>query len=156
MVARGGVVTLIQRFGCAVNLNLNVRPHMLVLDGVYEPIGERVRFRCVRAPSDAQIKDLPTRMIARILRHLLSCLRQDDWFTEDAEQLRPAALARRAPVRVPSRCPLRYPFPAVSQFCQSAIERIPTSAQTMRASSVRASIRKRYTAAVMWVFSVSS
>ena len=35
--ARGGVVTLIQRFGGAVNLNLHL--HMVALDGVYTKDG---------------------------------------------------------------------------------------------------------------------
>ena len=80
--ARTGVVTLVQRHGSAANLNVHL--HMLVLDGVYEPIGERVRFHFVPAPSDAQVKHLLTTMIARILRRLL----HDGWLTEDAEQPR--------------------------------------------------------------------
>ena len=61
---------------------------MLVLDGVREPIGEHVRFRCVPAPSDAQMKHLITTMTDRILRRLVRCHLQDGWFTEGAEQSR--------------------------------------------------------------------
>lgn len=48
-IARTGAVTLIQRFGSA--LNLNVHFHMLFLDGVYveNPDGS-ARFRWVGAP----------------------------------------------------------------------------------------------------------
>ena len=80
--ARTGVVTLVQRHGSAGNLNVHL--HMLVLDGAYQPIGERVRFHFVPAPSDAQMQALLIRIIARILRRLV----RDGWLTEDAEQPR--------------------------------------------------------------------
>ena len=51
--ARTGVVTLIQRHGSAANLNVHL--HRLVLDSVYEPVGEGVRYRLVTAPSDTQL-----------------------------------------------------------------------------------------------------
>jgi hypothetical protein len=46
-------VTLIQRFGGALNLNLHF--HMLFLDGVYveRPDGS-LTFRWVKAPTDAE------------------------------------------------------------------------------------------------------
>ncbi len=52
--ARTGAVTLIQRFGSA--LNLNVHFHMLFLDGVHveRPDG-RLRFRWVKAPTSAEL-----------------------------------------------------------------------------------------------------
>ena len=52
--ARTGAVTLIQRFGSA--LNLNVHFHMLFLDGVYieHPDGS-LRFRWVQAPTSAEL-----------------------------------------------------------------------------------------------------
>jgi hypothetical protein len=37
---------------------------MLVLDGVVEPIGERVRFRPLPAPSEAQLQVLLTRLVS--------------------------------------------------------------------------------------------
>ena len=46
--ARTGVVTLIQRFGSA--LNLNVHLHMIVLDGVYTEHNGQARFHPVGAP----------------------------------------------------------------------------------------------------------
>jgi len=65
------VVTLIQRFGSA--LNLNVHFHMLWLDGVYEkttePPQRKPRLRCVRAPSSAQLTHLAG-YAHRVCRHL--------------------------------------------------------------------------------------
>ena len=77
--ARTGVVTLIQRHGSAANLNVHL--HMLVLDGVYEPIGERVRFRPVPAPGEKQLQTLLTRLAARIVRRLT----KDGWLSQDTE-----------------------------------------------------------------------
>jgi hypothetical protein len=47
--AQTGAVTLIQRFGGALNANIHF--HMLFLDGVYidSPHGPRARFRWVKA-----------------------------------------------------------------------------------------------------------
>ncbi len=44
-----GVVTLIQRFGSALNLNIHL--HMIVLDGVYARQNNRLRFHRVKKPS---------------------------------------------------------------------------------------------------------
>jgi hypothetical protein len=64
-----GAVTLIQRFGSA--LNLNVHFHMLVLDGVYSREAEgRLRFVPVPAPSTAELKRLVQRMAERTGRSL--------------------------------------------------------------------------------------
>jgi hypothetical protein len=58
--AQCGAVTLIQRFGSA--LNLNVHFHMLWLDGVYdanvEPPRRKPRLRRARAPTSAQLTQL--------------------------------------------------------------------------------------------------
>ena len=43
-----GAVTLIQRFGCAANLNIHL--HCLVLDGVYQRTEARAVFVEVPAP----------------------------------------------------------------------------------------------------------
>lgn len=71
--ARCGAVTLIQRFGSA--LNLNVHFHMQWLDGVYETTTERPqrkpRLHRARAPSSAQLTVLAGSRIAhRVRRHL--------------------------------------------------------------------------------------
>jgi hypothetical protein len=48
--ARTGAVTLIQRFGSALNLNLHF--HMLFLDGVYvDRLDGSARFRWVSPPT---------------------------------------------------------------------------------------------------------
>ncbi|WP_447610789.1 transposase zinc-binding domain-containing protein, partial [Stenotrophomonas maltophilia] len=68
--AQCGAVTLIQRFGSA--LNLNVHFHMLWLDGVYdanvEPPRRKPRLR--RAPTSAQLTQLANTIAHRVCRHL--------------------------------------------------------------------------------------
>jgi hypothetical protein len=61
--AQTGAVTLIQRFGSALNLNIHF--HMLFLDGVYveRPDGS-LRFRWVKAPTSAEVNHL-THTLAR-------------------------------------------------------------------------------------------
>jgi hypothetical protein len=78
--ARTGAVTLIQRFGGALNLNIHL--HMLFLDGVYveRPDGA-VRFRSVRAPTSAELTHL-----AHIIAHRVGCFLQRQGLLErDAE-----------------------------------------------------------------------
>jgi len=67
--AQAGAVTLIQRFGSA--LNLNVHFHMLFLDGVYveRPEGS-LRFCWVRAPTSAELAGLTQTLAGRIGRFL--------------------------------------------------------------------------------------
>ena len=52
--ACGGIVTLIQRLGSS--LNLNVHLHMLVLDGVYANERGKLRFQPLPAPAPALIR----------------------------------------------------------------------------------------------------
>jgi len=55
--AQTGAVTLIQRFGSALNLNIHF--HMLLLDGVYVGGPNRVaRFRWVKAPTSVELTQL--------------------------------------------------------------------------------------------------
>ena len=61
-------MTLIQRFGSA--LNLNVHLHLLILDGVYLPTSDGLRFRRVPAPSAGHLRKLLDRIIARLVRRL--------------------------------------------------------------------------------------
>ena len=64
-----GAVTLIQRFGSA--LNLNVHFHLLVLAGVYRREGRgNLRFVAVPAPSSAELQALVQRIAERIGRSL--------------------------------------------------------------------------------------
>ena len=72
--AGGGVVTLIQRFGSA--LNMNVHLHMMALDGVYANVGEAPRFRALPAPSSAEMQRLLDVIVVRVLR----CLEHDGPF----------------------------------------------------------------------------
>jgi hypothetical protein len=70
--AQCGAVTLIQRFGSA--LNLNVHFHMLWLDGVYEEDDEspprKPRLHRTRAPTTAQLTHLADTIAYRVCRHL--------------------------------------------------------------------------------------
>ena len=68
-IARTGAVTLIKRFGSA--LNLNVHFHMLFLDGVYadHPDGS-TRFRWVKVPIGAELTQLAHTITHRVGRFL--------------------------------------------------------------------------------------
>jgi len=67
--ARTGAVTLIQRFGSALNRNIHF--HMLFLGGVYvdQPNGA-ARFRWVKSPSSAEITRLTHTIAHRVGRFL--------------------------------------------------------------------------------------
>jgi hypothetical protein len=67
-MAHTGSVTLIQRFGSALNLNIHF--HMLFLDGVYIDIWGATRFRWVEAPTSAELTQL-TQVIARLVGRFL-------------------------------------------------------------------------------------
>lgn len=66
--AATGAVTLIQRFGSA--LNLNVHFHMIFLDGVYVPMGNQPIFRHVPAPTSVQLQVLVQQIAERVGRLL--------------------------------------------------------------------------------------
>jgi hypothetical protein len=67
--ARTGAVTLIQRFGGALNVNLHF--HMLFLDGVYvEGPDGALSFRWVKAPTGAELTALASRIASRVGRFL--------------------------------------------------------------------------------------
>lgn len=63
-----GAVTLIQRFGSALNLNIHF--HLLVLDGAYLVGTEPPVFRRITAPSLAELQALVERLAERIGRSL--------------------------------------------------------------------------------------
>lgn len=67
--AQTGVVTLVQRFGSALNLNIHL--HMIALDGVYT-IGKsgKVKFHRVKAPNQTELRTLLNRVIQRVVRKL--------------------------------------------------------------------------------------
>jgi len=66
--ARTGAVTLIQRFGSALNLNIHF--HLLALDGVYDLTAAGPRFRRVAPPTAAELEALLGQIVTRIARHL--------------------------------------------------------------------------------------
>lgn len=67
--AHTDAVTLIQRFGSA--LNLNVHFHMLYLDGVYaENDCEKVRFHRIKAPTKDELVELVHRVSQRVEKFL--------------------------------------------------------------------------------------
>ncbi|MCG8381788.1 MAG: transposase zinc-binding domain-containing protein, partial [Gammaproteobacteria bacterium] len=60
-----GAVTLIQRFGSALNLNIHF--HMLFLDGVYvDHLSGTARFRWVQAPSSTELTRLAYTIAHRV------------------------------------------------------------------------------------------
>jgi hypothetical protein len=66
--ARTGAVTLIQRFGSALNLNPHL--HMLFLDGAYMFRGSRAVFHCARRLQRDDVVRLLHRLSGRIVRLL--------------------------------------------------------------------------------------
>ena len=66
--ARTGAVTLIQRFGSA--LNLNVHLHMLFLDGAYRFSNNRLTFHRARRPTREELNSLLVTLSHRIVRAL--------------------------------------------------------------------------------------
>jgi hypothetical protein len=64
--ARGGAVTLIQRFGYASNLNIHL--HCLVLNGVYRQGANCAPgFVEAAAPTDAEPDALPQTVVAPLI-----------------------------------------------------------------------------------------
>jgi hypothetical protein len=63
--ARTGAVTLIQRFGSALNLNIHF--HMLFLDGVYvDRLDGSARFRWVSSPATQELTQLSQTIARRV------------------------------------------------------------------------------------------
>jgi len=63
-----GAVTLIQRFGSALNLNSHL--HMLFLDGAYRFDGNKARFHRARRASHDELVQLLDTLSRRIIRVL--------------------------------------------------------------------------------------
>ena len=66
--ARTGAVTLIQRFGSALNINIHL--HMLFVDGVYTFDDERPRLHRGCAPTQPELQRLLRAIAARVTRAL--------------------------------------------------------------------------------------
>ncbi len=64
VTAHAGAVTLIQRFGSALNLNIHF--HLLVLDGVYVGGKDRLAFRRVAPPTKREL-DFPAERVREIV-----------------------------------------------------------------------------------------
>ncbi|MCP5083373.1 MAG: transposase [Alphaproteobacteria bacterium] len=64
-----GIVTFIQRFGSALNLNIHL--HMLVPDGAYTFAHGQARFHRAPAPTEAELERLLQTLIGRITRALV-------------------------------------------------------------------------------------
>ena len=76
-----GSVTVIQRFGGALNLNLHF--HTLVLDGVFnEREDGALRFLPLPAPADRQVAEVLARVVAAVMRLLV---RRGIWVDADGE-----------------------------------------------------------------------
>ncbi len=68
--AKTGAVTLIQRFGGSINLNIHF--HQLFLDGVYE-LDEELRpktFHITKAPTPTQLAEVLNKIIHRTVKHM--------------------------------------------------------------------------------------
>ncbi len=63
-----GAITLIQRFGSALNSNLHF--HMLIPDGVYLTVTPPPCLRTVAAPTTAELQALVQRISERLSFHL--------------------------------------------------------------------------------------
>ena len=67
--AHTGAVTLIQRFGSALNLNLHF--HALFIDGVFSPKSRgELRFHRVNAPTSKELNALVATISERVARYL--------------------------------------------------------------------------------------
>ena len=80
--AKTGAVTLIQRFGSALNLNIHF--HMLFLDGVYEVDSEggAGKFHTIETPLSGEMQRLLQRMSERIAR----LLEREGYLEKDSEE----------------------------------------------------------------------
>lgn len=81
MTAKTGAVTLIQRFGSALNLNIHF--HMLFLDGVYEvdSSGATAKFHPIATPTSVEMNNLLHRISERIAR----LLEREGYLERDAQ-----------------------------------------------------------------------
>ena len=72
-------MTLIQRFGGSLNLNIHF--HLLVLDGAYVRSNHRLEFLRVPPPAKAELDEILKTTTSRVGRHL----HRRGWLTRDAE-----------------------------------------------------------------------
>ena len=96
--ARTGVVTLIQRFGSALNLNPHL--HMLFVDGAYAFDDKAPRFHRVAAPTQAELQRLLHAIATRVTR----ALERQGLLIRDEETPLPRPRTRRRFRATPRRC----------------------------------------------------
>ncbi|MFT7209862.1 MAG: hypothetical protein ACI9XK_000096, partial [Granulosicoccus sp.] len=78
--AHTGAVTLIQRFGSALNLNLHF--HVLFIDGVFSPKSNgNLRFHWVNAPTSKELNALVATISERVARYL----ERQGWLARDEQ-----------------------------------------------------------------------
>jgi hypothetical protein len=65
---RGGAVTIVRRFGGAMNLNVHF--HALAMDGVFVSDGAGLRFWPAPPPTDFDVAEVPTTIVPRVGRLL--------------------------------------------------------------------------------------
>ena len=107
-----GAVTLIQRFGSALNLNIHF--HILFLDGAYIYRNNRPPgFQRVKAPAESELKDLAQLISQRVGR----CLERQGLLEQDTEsawlELEPADEADAMPHILGSSVSYRIGLPRV-------------------------------------------
>lgn len=78
-----GAVTLVQRFGGS--LNLNVHYHMLFLEGGYYETHHGPRYWWIDAPTDAEIAE----MVATLAKRVIRFLKKRGYFTDENESTLP-------------------------------------------------------------------
>ena len=79
--AKTGAVTLIQRFGSALNLNIHF--HMLFLDGVYEidASGTTCEFHAIETPTPLEMN----RLLHQISKRMASLLEREVYLDRDTQ-----------------------------------------------------------------------
>ena len=129
-----GAVTLIQRFGSA--LNLNVHFHMLFVDGVYVTEGSGAPvFRAVRSPGAGELQVLVQRLaegIGRLLekRGLIEREAESAWLSGELLSIRPMRpAASSAGCDSVLRALSRVPWP-----CHNSPARATTSRHSCRSN----------------------
>ena len=101
--AQTGIVTFIQRYGSA--LNLNVHLHLLVPDGAYTFEHDKPHFHRAPAPSPTELHELLNTLIARITRTLV----RGGVLIEEPEHPY-LDLELNSPLEQLSAAAVRYPF----------------------------------------------
>ena len=81
-LAKTGAVTLIQRFGSALNLNIHF--HMLFLDGVYEldSEGATARFHAIETPTSVEMN----RLLHGISERIARLLEREGYLERDSQE----------------------------------------------------------------------